>query len=37
LIVRDVEMLAKLARGEAELQLRKKVIGEDNGFTQGAD
>jgi CRP/FNR family transcriptional regulator, cyclic AMP receptor protein len=37
LIVRDVEMLAKLARGEAELQLRKKAIDEDNGFAQRSD
>jgi len=28
LIVRDADMLSKLAKGEAELQLRKKVMAE---------
>jgi DNA-binding transcriptional regulator YhcF (GntR family) len=37
LIVRDVEMLAKLARGEAELQLGKRVMAEDRGFAQRSD
>jgi DNA-binding GntR family transcriptional regulator len=29
LIVRDSVLLSKLARGEAELQLRKKALGEN--------
>jgi CRP/FNR family cyclic AMP-dependent transcriptional regulator len=34
LIVRDAAMLRKLARGEAELQLRKKVLDEDTRIGQ---
>jgi CRP/FNR family transcriptional regulator, cyclic AMP receptor protein len=34
LIVRDPELLQKLARGEAELQLRKKVADEDDEIRQ---
>jgi CRP/FNR family cyclic AMP-dependent transcriptional regulator len=30
LIVRDPETLKRLAKGEAELQFRKKVLGDDS-------